>query len=132
MKKFYDVTSYLQKLYVLKNMILPELFSKTKTYSYKYSIGLFAAFADGDNFFPEDWQAQNRTTLERCPHSQRLKPIQKCNMGTFLFNNIFFPILIPVFLPWKNLCMFLQDRQKAFTYREQRELVSFPLILWVD
>lgn len=55
MKRFYDVTSYLEKLlYGNKNMILSELYSKTKTYPFKYSIRLFAAFADGDNFFPED------------------------------------------------------------------------------
>lgn len=97
-EKVYDITSYLQKLlYAIKNMILSELYNKTKIYSYKYSIRLFAAFADGDNFFPEDWQIQNWTTLESCPHSQRLGYIQKCNMGSFLFNNSFFPFLIPVF-----------------------------------
>lgn len=54
-EKVYDITSYLQKLlYAIKNMILSELYNKTKIYSYKYSIRLFAAFADGDNFFPED------------------------------------------------------------------------------
>lgn len=105
-EKVYDVTSYLQKLlYVIKNRILPELYSKTKTYSYKYSIRLFAAFADGDNCFPEDWQIQNWTTLESCPHSQRLGNIQKCNMGSFLFNNSFFLFLIPVFCPGR-ICVY--------------------------